>query len=155
MHCSNTASLKPTDNHCVRGNESVSGGRITEGRARGDVRGVGDLGGVGGVGGQVGVGGLGGNGGRGAANWAGAAGGRAFTWEPYLRNDAYKGTLRSYLSLMHECFSFSGTFFESCQMYIFDVHTFPEYIDSCSVSALGFQVTAMLMFSYFQKSLLV
>ena len=46
-------------------------------------------------------------------------------------------------------------FFESCQMYIFEVHTFPEYIDSCSVSALGFQVTAMLMFSYFQKSLLV
>ena len=110
LNRSNMASFKPTDNHCVRGNESVSGGRITEGRARGDVRGVGDLGGVGGVGGQVGVGGLGGNGGLGAANWAGAAGGRAFTWEPYLRNDAYKGTLRFYLSLIHECFSFSGTY---------------------------------------------
>ena len=92
------ASLKPTDNHCVRGNEGVSGGRITEGRGRGDDRGVGGLGGVGG------------DGGRGAANWAGAAGGRAFTWEPYLRNDAYKGTLRFYLSLIHECFSFSGTY---------------------------------------------
>ena len=36
-------------------------------------------------------------------------------------------------------------------MYIFDVHTFPEYIDSCSVSALGFKWPQCSCFPIFKS----
>ena len=39
-------------------------------------------------------------------NWAGAPAGRAFSWEPYLRSNTYKGKfIMSFLGAMHRYFS--------------------------------------------------
>ena len=74
FNCSaNMESLKSSEKQCERSKEVGSAERGDWGRGGGGN-------------------GHGGGGGLGVVNWTGDSGGGAFSWEPYLRSNAYKGT---------------------------------------------------------------
>ena len=75
-------SLKSPEQLCEKSKEVTSAGKGDERRGGGN------------------------GGGLEVVNWAGAPAGRAFSWEPYLRSNTYKGKfIMSFLGAMHRYFS--------------------------------------------------